>query len=386
MRRPGWRALLCAWLIAATAGVARADRSDDLARLREAIAARRERVSAYERKERGLLAALEAIEETAALLEKEVRVTREDAARARQALARAEADAADLSERVARTERAMSRRAVALYKVGELGAMPILFSAGDLRDFLSRVQTLRRLLRHDATLLARHHAELAALEASRQRAAQASAASAAAERSAAKSAADLAAERGRKRSLVAKLRSSRARERAALAEYETAARALEETLAALPAAPEPAAALPAGTHFESLRGHLPAPVDGAIAAEFGRVVDDRFQTETFRKGVEFAAPLGTPVRAVAAGQARFAGRFRGYGNLVILDHGAEYFTVYAHLDRIDVAVGQAVAGGARIGSVGDTGTLSGPHLYFEVRRGSTPLDPRAWLGMRRAKR
>jgi septal ring factor EnvC (AmiA/AmiB activator) len=64
---------------------------------------------------------------------------------------------------------------------------------------------------------------------------------------------------------------------------------------------------------------------------------------------------------------------------VILDHGSDHFTVSAHLDRIDVALGQPVAAGTPIGAVGETGSLEGPQLYFEIRRGSEALDPGQWL-------
>jgi septal ring factor EnvC (AmiA/AmiB activator) len=76
---------------------------------------------------------------------------------------------------------------------------------------------------------------------------------------------------------------------------------------------------------------------------------------------------------------RFAGWFRGYGKIVILDHGSAWYTVSGHLDEIDVAVGDAVARGAPIGRVGDTGSLAGPQLYFEIRRGGEALDPADWL-------
>ena len=78
---------------------------------------------------------------------------------------------------------------------------------------------------------------------------------------------------------------------------------------------------------------------------------------------------------------RYAGRFRGYGNVVILDHGSDHFTVSAHLERIDVALGDPVAAGTPIGAVGDTGSLDGPQLYFEIRRGADALDPAEWLAV-----
>ena len=111
----------------------------------------------------------------------------------------------------------------------------------------------------------------------------------------------------------------------------------------------------------------------------GRIRDAEFQTETFRKGIEFGTRLGDPVYAVADGVVRFAGWFRGYGRIVIVDHGGDYFTVCGHLDEVAVAPGDAVREGDVIASAGETGSLAGPKLYFEIRRGSEALDPARWL-------
>jgi septal ring factor EnvC (AmiA/AmiB activator) len=113
-------------------------------------------------------------------------------------------------------------------------------------------------------------------------------------------------------------------------------------------------------------------------------VTDEFGTETFRKGVELGVPAGAPVSAVADGVVRFAGWFRGYGKIVIVDHGDTYFSVLGHLDEIAVSVGDAVRRGDRIGSSGDTGSLAGPRLYFEIRRAGQALDPEDWLSRARS--
>ena len=104
-------------------------------------------------------------------------------------------------------------------------------------------------------------------------------------------------------------------------------------------------------------------------------------TETFHSGLVFAAPQGAPVRAVAAGQVRYAGWFRGYGQMVILDHGRGDLTVCAHLDELSVEKGEVVRSGQEIGTVGQTGSLSEPGLYFELRDDGKPVDPRPWLGL-----
>ena len=356
-----------------------AEEQSDLQRLRHAIEASRERVALYEREERGLLEALEAIEESAELLERDVVRARGRAESARRELARSEAEAKAVASRLARIERSMGARARALYRAGELGAIPLVFSSGDLREFLGRVQALRMLLSHDAELLTRHRKASAALLATRAAAAKAAEHTRSAERTLEERSRQLGEERERKRALVLDRKANRTRERSALAELETAGRALEETVAALPAQAQAAPFAPPAGAFVKLRGRLPPPVQAPIAQGFGRVVDDESRTATFRKGVEFAAPAGEPVRAVAAAQVRYAGRFRGYGKTVILDHGDGYFTVSSHLAETRVAVGEPVAAGAEIGSVGDTGSLSGPQLYFELRRGGEALDPRDWL-------
>jgi len=137
-----------------------------------------------------------------------------------------------------------------------------------------------------------------------------------------------------------------------------------------------------GTSFGGLRGLLPWPADGRVVSGFGAQVHPRFGTKTFRNGVDIAASEGSAVLAVHAGQVVYAGWFKGYGNLVILDHGNEFFTLYAHIEEIVVNEGDGVRQGQRVGTVGDTGSLEGPRLYFEVRHQGRPQDPEQWLRQR----
>jgi septal ring factor EnvC (AmiA/AmiB activator) len=383
LRRRAARSLCGIALLTVGLGVlappALADRAEDLRHLRAAIDRSRERVAAYERQQRSLLEAVEALDRAAAALTREVAAARARALRARAELRKVESEAEEIEQRLRATERAMSQRAVALYKAGELAGVRMLFSAGGIREFLARIGALRLLLGRDVELLERHRAESASFAAAQQRAREAAEASEEAASRLRKRERQLAAERGVKKRLIARLHADRTQERAALVEFEKAARALEETLAALSDAPTGTQRALSGPPFASLRHELPPPVDVPITRGFGRVVDDEFFTETFRKGVEYDAPQGAPVRAVADGDVRFAGWFRGFGRLVILDHGDEYFTVSGHLSKMSVGAGDRVARGDVIGAVGETGSLSGPQLYFEIRRSGEPLDPRDWL-------
>jgi len=368
-------------LLLGAAAPARAGRDEDLALVRRAIEESRARVEAYEREQRGLLVAVEALDRTEQLLAREVAQAGRRAAAAQKESAALEAEAAAAEVRAAATRRALAGRATALYRAGELGSLRLLFSSGGLREFLGRMQLLRRLVARDAELLAQHRAATAALAAKREAASASATRLAGLSRELGERRGELREERETKRTLVAHLYGDRARERAALAELETAARALEATVAGLGDA-EGGAPAPEGPPFAALRRHLEPPVEAAIVRDFGRVVDSEFKTATFQSGVVFAAEAGLPVRAVAAGRVRYAGWFQGYGRLVILDHGGGYYTVSGHLAEIAVSVGDGVAAGAPIGTVGDSGSLSGPRLYFEIRRGGEALDPREWLAPR----
>lgn len=99
------------------------------------------------------------------------------------------------------------------------------------------------------------------------------------------------------------------------------------------------------------------------------------KTMHFHAGIDFAAPHGTPVRSVDAGTVEFAGTRNGYGKVVHIRHDGERTTVYAHLSRIDVRVGDIVRQGDAIGAVGSSGLATGPHLHFEVRERGRPVDP-----------
>lgn len=120
---------------------------------------------------------------------------------------------------------------------------------------------------------------------------------------------------------------------------------------------------------------LMRPAAGEIQKPYGMVMHPLLMITRMHAGIDFAGNKGQAVVAAADGVVRDAGRSGEYGNLVILDHGAGWQTAYAHLDRIDVAKGACVKRGAQIGGEGSTGLASGPHLHFEVRYNSRPVDP-----------
>ncbi len=113
-----------------------------------------------------------------------------------------------------------------------------------------------------------------------------------------------------------------------------------------------------------------------MASGYGRRVDPVYGTVRFHEGMDFSAPIGTPVYATGDGVVKSAGRsMSGYGNLIELDHGFNYTTRFAHLSEILVTPGQQVKRGDLIGKVGNTGKSTGPHLHYEVRLKGVPQNP-----------
>jgi septal ring factor EnvC (AmiA/AmiB activator) len=136
---------------------------------------------------------------------------------------------------------------------------------------------------------------------------------------------------------------------------------------------------PSGAAFEALRGKLDYPVHGKVAGSFGKTQHPEFAAELFRKGIDIDAPLGEEVHAVEAGKVIFADRFSGYGKMMIIDHGERYYSVYAHLGDILKQLGDSVGRGEAIAEVGDSDSLAGSRLYFEIRKDGKPIDPSPWF-------
>jgi septal ring factor EnvC (AmiA/AmiB activator) len=122
-----------------------------------------------------------------------------------------------------------------------------------------------------------------------------------------------------------------------------------------------------------------APTKGQIVKPFGKIIHPVYGTVTRNEGIDISASLNQEVTTVMSGKVIFSDWFKGYGKMVIIDHGDKITTIYAHLNDIYVGTGESVSEGDIIGSVGNTGTLGEPLLHFEIRTNGTAIDPAQWL-------
>jgi septal ring factor EnvC (AmiA/AmiB activator) len=138
-----------------------------------------------------------------------------------------------------------------------------------------------------------------------------------------------------------------------------------------------------GKDFLKLKGKLPWPVNGHVALPYGEQKDLRFNTPVFRNGIHIKTRPQEKTKAVHKGKVIFADNFKGFGNLVIINHGSDYHTLYGNLSEIFSRVGDIIRKDQVIGTVGTSGLIEASGLYFEIRYKGKPLNPAQWLAKKR---
>jgi septal ring factor EnvC (AmiA/AmiB activator) len=373
-------------------GVDIGEKQRDLQQTQKRLNEERAKAAEARKREAGLLAELDAIDKR--LTEKRKQVAALDARikKAQSDVGSLLGDIARLASQRAGQEDALGRRLRALYKLhAQGGVLPLLFSGDDPASKAIQLRHLTTLATVDARLIREYRvtSEGFAERKNRLEARQKELAILRAEAEDERAEADR--EAAKRLVLLARVKDERAYHDRMVGELSEAARRLEAFLRDLqekqrrvakappPARPRPAPDGVPGMGFGALRGRLLWPADGKVVAEYGAQIHPRFGTKTFRNGIDIGVAEGTNIVAVYGGHVLYTGWFRGYGNLIIVDHGGEYYTLYAHAAEIRVKEGDDVRQGQPIGTVGDTGSLQGPRLYFEVRHQGKPQDPAQWL-------
>ncbi len=281
-----------------------------------------------------------------------------------------------LDAQLGQSKAQLVRRVHMLYRVGPLSYNRLLLTADSSQEALIAYQIVTYLAGRDRDLVEGVRTTLASLEDARQSLAETAAGLAEVRIDTAAAADALAIQQSERQRLLSRIDREAEAQRIALASAERAETELSGTMTNLATAAE------VGGSFDEARGDLRWPATGDVITGFGRQRHPIYDTYTVSRGIEIGAPLDDPVTAVHAGRVAFADWYSGYGLLVILDHGGGYFTLYGHLATVTVRVNDQIDAGQLIGRVGETGSLTGPNLYFEVREGSDALNPTSWLERR----
>lgn len=288
-----------------------------------------------------------------------------------------ESEIAALVPRIARQKDDLRKRLVALYRLGGLSYVRMLLSIDVDTNPIEAVSMLRYLVTHDARAVTRFQAAQKQLAARQVQLA---------ERKQALHQTRLAVEERRravalavrqKQIVLARLQTEESGAASQLAALEEKARRLQRLIDGL--STRKSGGVAPQMDIRSVQGALAWPVEGTVVERFGRQRNPKFSTWTINNGLKIEAVPGTPVHAVFEGTVLFSQWFKGYGNLIILDHGNRVFSLYGNVKSPLVAVGERIANGQPIAGVGESEDASSGHLYFEIRQDNRPEDPQKWL-------
>ena len=381
--------MLCAVLAFLTCGLAvyGADEAADkkeLQRIKREMQGKKKDLKRADRKERSILSELDRIDRDIQSGSAELAGQRKRLQESEAALRELQQRDADINRELAGLKGIYAQRLRALYKMSRSGSAVTVFSADGPNNALKRLKYISVIAERDRALmteysnalerLALRHTEIAETQQellSRRRVVEAKRT-------------ELESRKQKKTVLLSSVREKKGLYEQTLRELEESSTSLwamirkdeQERKAAKAAAPPP---VKAARPSSSGRNSLDWPVAGQVLSRFGMQRHPQFGTMVFRRGIEIAAREGESVRSVENGQVAHADWYKGYGQLVILDHGNGFYSLYGNLQRVDVAKGDRILKGQAIGLVGETGSLKGSKLYFEIRRQGEAQDPLAWL-------
>lgn len=394
-------ALLLFWQPAAFAQNAQPqEKRSKLESLKQMLGLKRSEYKEIQGQERQLVAELERLEQQLKTYQDQLDEQKTRLAAHQEKLADIERSLAAMESSQKQKKAAMAKRLRAIYKMGDLGYLtPLLAvsSDADVQQHIKYLQVIsegdRQLLNETAAAMNAIRDEQAKLEAQREEVL-------AVQKTMAEQHKQIRAQQQEKETLLAKISTDKEQYAALIQRLESSAGELQtfltdldlqraaEAKKATPTPPKAGAEIvfpenpqsvteSYAAHFRANKGKLLWPVEGKIITEFGplRIGD----TYTTSNGVDIQAPRGTPFYAVFKGTVMFAGWFKNYGKIVIVDHGGNFLSLYAHADEIGVKIGQKIETRQQLGKVGDTGSMKGASLHFEVRVNGTPENPKQWL-------
>lgn len=350
------------------------DTREKLEDLQKRMGTAQEKMRKSETRERSILGSIEALDREIGKTRRRVRELNRQERELKEKISDSESNLRKIRRQRERTAGWLSLRSTALYKAGHLSYLKVILNSAGIEDLQRRSYYLRILAESDSELFnlstelyQREQRQVGALRSAKTQLIST-------RRDLEENLAVLARKKRDKDLILAAARDRKDKNATLLRELESSASHLKKLLEALELQ-----AKTGESAFPTLKGSLKRPVSGKVVKSFGRNRTGRFNTYTISNGVTIQSAEGTPIRSVYGGKIIFADWFSGYGRIIIVDHGGGYYTLYGHLSELNVEVGEEVEADRIIGLVGDSGSLEGPALYFEIRHHGKPVNPSPWF-------
>lgn len=281
-----------------------------------------------------------------------------------------------IAPRLQREKAFLARRVVALYRLGALSYARLFLSIDERRDPMQAMSMLSFLVHRDARTVTRFENERAQLAIRNAELIEQQKKIAETRRVVEDRQRAVAQARAQKQRMLASLNAQESSQAQQVAGLEEKARRLERLVELLSKQHQ---GVVTTADIRSFQGALGWPVQGRIFERFGRQKNPKFATVTNSNGVKIVTAPGTPVHAIFQGTVLYSQWFKGYGNLIILDHGNRVFSLYGNLKSPAVKPGEIIAAGQAIAGAGESDETRSGCLYFEIRQDNKPDDPQKWL-------
>jgi len=349
----------------------------DLDRVRSEISRLRQRLEEVRAQAKSAQQELEAVDLELGIRTRELQLAVDAQAKLEVERHDLETQIAAIAPRMQLQKQFLGKRLAALYRLGSLSYVRMFLAIDEHRDPLGAISMLSYVVTRDARAVARLETEQKELSAryaeldDRKRKLDEMRVVVEQRRQA------VAVTHAQKEKMLASLQAEESGSEKRLATLEEKARRLEHLVDVLARQHE---GQPVSADIRAVQGALSWPVKGPVIESFGKQRDPKFSTYTVSNGLKIAAMPGTGVRAVFQGTVLYSQWFKGYGNLIVVDHGNRVFSLYGNLKGPAVAIGDRVAAGQTIAGVGESEDAQpGGYLYFEIRQDNRPEDPRKWL-------
>ena len=271
----------------------------------------------------------------------------------------------------------LGRRLRTIYKEGDIFSVKLLFSSEDFTDLLRRAKYLDSIMVHDKFIFNKYERELADFYNKKEVLLHAKGQLDLYKNAAITKKKEIVKEKEKKKQFLIRLSKEKKINKILKEELVHSSKKLNQLISRL----ENKITHGQGLDISDKKGNLPPPVKGKLLNNFGRERDKIYNTYIVHNGVSIRVRKGAPVRSVFNGKVLYTGTLDGYGNIIIIGHGMYYHSLYGHLDEIISSAGKTVRSGQIIGRSGDSGSVKGEALYFEMRYKGKPIEPTTWLNL-----
>lgn len=374
------RSIVALWLIFSplffpSPGFSAKVEDDQIKQIETDLSREKQQFRRFNLKEKNLLGQLAAIEKSVEKKRKIIEKVNEDLSASRLLLDRVQAHLNDHETTLSKLRQRLEQRLVAYYKYSKRGYMQVLSATEGLDELRRRMKYLHVIMTEDHKMIKMLVDEKAKYDEALLEKKKQLQVIQGMEEEEKKELRSLEGELEKKVIILSRIHREKEFYETAVNELQSAAEDLKETILTIEKRANPGQGrLP--KNFSSYKGKLSMPVGGKVIRNKNPLGDRRVYTE---RGIYISGPLGGEVKAVFDGRVDFSGWIKGYGQVLVINHGSRFYTVLAHLMERNKEEGDFVSKGEVVGLLGQSGSLIGPGLYFELRRAGKTLDPLEWL-------